>query len=173
VFDRYVCSLKARAKSNKAKGSYQMQVQVRKLNSNGKPLFKDAPERQSVFAGRLKVVENRIHKQGRVVITASIIDTIDVNASILIELYDAVLHMLDYAVETAFRSDTRRLANGDQLRIALNMALSVGVSKFWRGFTRGKHRTVEMLHPLPRVARSSGPMKGRHPISSANGRPPR
>lgn len=82
-------------------------------------------------------------------------------------------YMLDYAVETAFRSDTRRLANGDQLRIALNMALSVGVSKFWRGFTRGRHRIVEMLHPLPRVAPSSGPMKGRHPISSANGRPPR
>jgi transposase-like protein len=82
-------------------------------------------------------------------------------------------YMLDYAVETAFRSDTRWLANGDQLRIALNMALSVGVSKFWRGFTRGRHRTVEMLHPRPRVAPSSGPMKGRHPISSANGRPPR
>jgi transposase-like protein len=82
-------------------------------------------------------------------------------------------YLLDYAVETAFRSDTRRLANGDQLRIALNMALSVGVSKFWRGFTRGKHRTVEMLHPAPRAAPSSGPMKGRHPMSSANGRPPR
>jgi hypothetical protein len=95
MFNRYGSSLRARAKSNKAKGSYQMQVQVRKLNSNGKPLFKDAPERQSVFAGRLKVVENRIHKQGRVVITASVIDTIDVNASILIELYDAVLLWAD------------------------------------------------------------------------------
>ena len=72
-----------------------MQVQVRKLNSNGKPLFKDAPERQSVFAGKLQVAENRIHKQGRVVITASVIDTIDVNASILIELYDAVLLWAD------------------------------------------------------------------------------
>jgi hypothetical protein len=82
-------------------------------------------------------------------------------------------YLLDYAVEIAFRSDTRRLPNGTQLQIALNMALSVGPSQFWRGFTHGRHRTLEPLRPLPRPAPSSGPMKGRHPISSANGRPPR
>ena len=82
-------------------------------------------------------------------------------------------YLLDYAVEIAFRSDTRRLPNGTQLQIALNMALSVGPSQFWRGFTHGKHRTLEPLRPVPRQAPSSGPMKGRHPISSANGRPPR
>jgi hypothetical protein len=72
-----------------------MRVQVRRLNSNGKPLFKDEPARQSVYSGNLKVVENRIHKQGRVVITASVIDAIDANAAILIELYDAVLLWAD------------------------------------------------------------------------------
>jgi transposase-like protein len=82
-------------------------------------------------------------------------------------------YLLDYAVEIAFRSDTRRLPNGTQLQIALKMALSVGVSQFWRGFTHGKHRTQEPLRPVPRPAPSSGPKKGRHPISSANGRPPR
>ena len=82
-------------------------------------------------------------------------------------------YLLDYAVETAFRSDTRKLPNGTQLRIALSAALSVGVSQYWRGFTHGKHRTDELLHPTPRPAPASGPKKGRHPISSANGRPPR
>jgi transposase-like protein len=82
-------------------------------------------------------------------------------------------YLLDYAVETAFRSDTRKLTNGTQLRIALSAALSVGVSQYWRGFTHGKHRTDELLHPTPRPASASGPKKGRHPISSANGRPSR
>lgn len=82
-------------------------------------------------------------------------------------------YLLDYAVEIAFRSDTRRLPNGTQLQIALKMALSVGVSQFWRGFTHGKHRTQEPLRPVPQPALSSGPRKGQHPISSANGRPPR
>lgn len=68
--------------------------------------------------------------------------------------------MLDYACEVAFRSDTRRLPNGQQLRLALNVATNVGESRFWRGFTRGKHRTVELLHAGPRAARSSGPAKG-------------
>lgn len=46
-------------------------------------------------------------------------------------------YLLDYAVETAFRAGTRRLSNGMQLRIALHIALNVGPSKYWRGFTRG------------------------------------
>jgi hypothetical protein len=82
-------------------------------------------------------------------------------------------YLLDYAVEIVFRSDTRRLPNGTQLRIALNIAFSVGVSKYWRGFTHGKHRTEELTQPTPRPAPSSGPRKGRSPISSVNGRPPR
>jgi hypothetical protein len=49
-------------------------------------------------------------------------------------------YWLDYAVETAFRADTRRLPNGQQLKLALSIAISVGESMFWRGFTRGHHR---------------------------------
>ena len=82
-------------------------------------------------------------------------------------------YLLDYAVEVAFRCDTRRMPNGQQLKLALNVALNVGESRFWRGFTHGRHRAHELTHPQPRPARSSGPAKGRHPISAANGRPPR
>jgi ISXO2-like transposase domain len=35
-------------------------------------------------------------------------------------------YLLDYAVEIAFRADTRRLSNGSQLLLAMHMALSVG-----------------------------------------------
>ena len=72
-------------------------------------------------------------------------------------------YMLDYACEIAFRSDTRRLPNGQQLRLALNVATNVGESQFWRGFTRGKHREHELLHAGPRVSKASGPAKGRQP----------
>ena len=82
-------------------------------------------------------------------------------------------YLLDYAVETAFRSDTRRLSNGAQLKLLLAVALNVGVSQYWRGFTRGRHRSQELLHPQAEPARASGPAKGRHPTSSANNRPPR
>lgn len=81
-------------------------------------------------------------------------------------------YLLDYGVETAFRSDTRRLPNGDQLRLAMSLAMSVGESLFWKNFTHGQHRLVELLHPLPQQARASGPAKGKNPLSNASGRPP-
>lgn len=82
-------------------------------------------------------------------------------------------YLLDYSVEAAFRSDTRRLPNGQQLTSALSILMSVGRSIWWRGFSQGHHRKTEQTSPSPRPARSSGPKKGRHPISAANGRPPR
>jgi hypothetical protein len=82
-------------------------------------------------------------------------------------------YLLDYAVETAFRSDTRRLPNGDQLKLAMCVALNVGESQFWKNFTHGQHRQIELIHPQPQHAHASGPRKGMHPISSASGRPPR
>lgn len=82
-------------------------------------------------------------------------------------------YMADYAVEVAFRCDTRRMPNRSQLKLALNVAMNVGPSQYWRGFTHGRHRAHELTHPQPRPARASGPAKGRHPISAANGRPPR
>jgi hypothetical protein len=72
-----------------------MQVTVKKLNCNGKPLFSEDARRQSTFPGKLKVVENRLHKLGRVVITASLVDPIDSNGSTTIQLHDAVLLWAD------------------------------------------------------------------------------
>jgi transposase-like protein len=82
-------------------------------------------------------------------------------------------YILDYASEIAFRSDTRRLSNGKQLKLALHVAMSVGKSLFWAGFTHGKHRDFEFLHPENQAAPASGPPKGHSPISLQNGRPPR
>jgi hypothetical protein len=70
-------------------------------------------------------------------------------------------YLHDYAVEVAFRSDTRRLSNREQLKLLLHVALSVGISRDWRGFTHGRHRNVERLHRNPTAAPSSGPAKGR------------
>ena len=82
-------------------------------------------------------------------------------------------YMHDYAVEIAFRSDTRRLPNGQQLERAMHYALSVGLSEYWIGFTHGNHRHEEWLLPRRQPAPSSGPAKGRNPFSNASGRPPR
>lgn len=80
-------------------------------------------------------------------------------------------YLLDYAVETAFRSDTRRLPNGTQLMLAFHVAMSVGESRFWKGFTHGFHRKEELTHPAPRPAKASGPKKGYR--AGSEGRPPR
>ncbi len=82
-------------------------------------------------------------------------------------------YLLDYAVETAFRSDTRRISNGQQMDLAMHLAMNVGHSIFWRGFTHGTHRDFELSHPLPMPARSSGPKKGRKPGANLFNRLPR
>lgn len=68
-------------------------------------------------------------------------------------------YMLNYAVEAAFRADTRRLPNGQQLKLLLNVALNVRESLFWKGFSRGHHREVELIHPVPLPAKPSGPKR--------------
>ena len=82
-------------------------------------------------------------------------------------------YLCDYATETAFREDHRRLAPGATSDHALHFALNIGYSQFWRGFTHGHHRDFELLHPVNRATAASGPVKGRSPISQVNGRPPR
>lgn len=82
-------------------------------------------------------------------------------------------YLTDYAVETAFREDHRRMAPGAVADRLLGYALSVGLSRHWRGFTHGRHRKHEILITGNRPASSSGPEKGKSPISSANRRPPR
>ncbi len=82
-------------------------------------------------------------------------------------------YLLDYAAETAFRSDTRRLSNGSQLQLAMSVAMSVGPSLFWTGFTHGRHRKVELVLPEPLPAAASGPKKGRNPHHGMRGMLPR
>lgn len=82
-------------------------------------------------------------------------------------------YLTDYVAETAFREDHRRMAPGATADRALHWALSVGHSHYWRGFTHGRHRHHEILATGNRPAASSGPEKGRSPISTVNGRPPR
>lgn len=82
-------------------------------------------------------------------------------------------YLCDYATETAFREDHRRCAPGATSISALHCALSVGLSQYWRGFTHGHHRDFELILPKNRPAAASGPVKGKSPISSVNGRPPR
>ena len=82
-------------------------------------------------------------------------------------------YLTDYVCETAFREDHRRLAPGAAADRALHLALNVGLSHYWRGFTHGHHREHEILVTGNRPAAASGPKKGQSPISQKNGRPPR
>ncbi len=82
-------------------------------------------------------------------------------------------YLSDYAAETAFREDHRRLSPGQIADLALHYALNVGLSQDWRGFTHGKHRENELLLPEPQPAEASGPKKGSRVHSTAEGRPPR
>ena len=70
-------------------------------------------------------------------------------------------YLADYAAETAFREDHRRLPPGEVADRVLHYALNVGLSQDWRGFTHGKHREHKLLLPDARPARASGPRKGR------------
>jgi len=68
-------------------------------------------------------------------------------------------YLLDYATETAFRQDHRRLSPGEIADRALHYLLNVGLSQEWRGFTHGKHRENELLLPKHQPAKASGPPK--------------
>lgn len=82
-------------------------------------------------------------------------------------------YLTDYAVETAFREDHRRLAPGAQSDRALSYVLNTGPSRYWHGFTHGKHRNFEIQATGKPLAKPSGPKKGRSPVMAENGRAPR
>lgn len=69
-------------------------------------------------------------------------------------------YLHDYAVETAFREDHRRVAPGAAAESALHWAMNVGLSQHWRGFTHGKHRSHEILVNGTADYPASGPPKG-------------
>lgn len=72
-------------------------------------------------------------------------------------------YLADYAAESAWREDTRRLSTGDKLRHLLKSVLSVGMSHWWRGYTQGKHRLEELLIEGPKTAKTRGRPKGWKP----------
>jgi transposase-like protein len=73
----------------------------------------------------------------------------------------------DYAAEQAWREDTRRLSTGKKLAHLLTVALGVGRSQWWAGYTHGHHREHELLVEGPMPAKGRGRKKG------ARKRPPK
>lgn len=73
-------------------------------------------------------------------------------------------YLLDYAAEQAWREDTRRLSTGKKLRRLFQVALSVGLSSFWRGYSHGKHREDELLIGGNAPAKCRGRPKGWKPM---------
>lgn len=71
--------------------------------------------------------------------------------------------LLDYAVEQAWREDTRRLSTGKKLRHLLTIALGVGLSQWWRGYTHGRHREEELLVDARLPAKGRGRPPGWKP----------
>lgn len=82
-------------------------------------------------------------------------------------------YLVDYGAEAAWREDTRKMSNGKKLTSLFGTVMGVGPSRWWRGFTHGKHRKFEPLIEGQREAKPSGPPKGRHPQDPARGRLPR
>ncbi|MFA6313639.1 MAG: IS1595 family transposase [Sterolibacterium sp.] len=69
-------------------------------------------------------------------------------------------YLKDYAAEQAWREDTRRLSTGQRLRHLLRIAMGVGLSLWWRGYTHGQHREQELLIEGARDAPGRGRKKG-------------
>jgi len=69
-------------------------------------------------------------------------------------------YLLDYAGEAAWREDTRKLSTGKRLKHLLKTALGVGMSKWWRGYSQGRHREEELLIEGPQPAKTRGKKKG-------------
>jgi transposase-like protein len=72
-------------------------------------------------------------------------------------------YLADYAAEAAWREDTRRLSTGKKLRHILGVTLRVGLSEWWRGYTHGHHRDVELLVEGEQTAKTRGRKKGWKP----------
>lgn len=69
-------------------------------------------------------------------------------------------YLKDYAGEMAWREDTRRVSTGKKLAHLLRVAMGVGQSLWWRGYSQGRHRTAELLIDGPRPAEGRGKKVG-------------
>ena len=72
-------------------------------------------------------------------------------------------YLKDYASEIAWREDTRGLVTSKKLAHLFRVALGVGMSLWWRGYTHGHHRTDELLVEGPRPAPARGKPVGQPP----------
>lgn len=69
-------------------------------------------------------------------------------------------YLTDYVVEGAWRVDTRRLSTKERVQHLFRHSLSVGLSRWWRGYTHGHHREEEFLLEGDRKATGRGRKKG-------------
>ena len=60
-----------RMRHNPGSANSPLQVRVRPLAYQGRALFKDELSKRDAYDGALNVVENRLHRLGRVVTTAT------------------------------------------------------------------------------------------------------
>ena len=72
-------------------------------------------------------------------------------------------YLKDYAAEQAWREDTRKLSTGKKIRHLLRLALGVGLSLWWRGYSHGKHRLDELLIEGRQAAPGRGKKVGATP----------
>lgn len=72
-------------------------------------------------------------------------------------------YLTDYASEMAWREDTRKLSTGNKFKHLLQEALWVGLSRWWRGYTHGKHRQDELLVEGNQPVKARGRPKGWKP----------
>lgn len=72
-----------------------MRVKVRLLNYHGRPLLKDERARAEEFTGILTVCENRQHRFGRVVLTATLASQTAETSVPILELHDVILLWID------------------------------------------------------------------------------
>lgn len=80
-----------------------------------------------------------------------------------IYLNSSLKYAQDYAAEQAWREDCRRMSTGKKLAHLVMTALGVGESVWWRNFSHGAHRQVELLVEGPRTAKPRGKEKGWQP----------
>lgn len=69
-------------------------------------------------------------------------------------------YLLDYSGEAAWREDTRHLPVGARLKHLFKVAMSVGLSRWWRNYSHGSHREVELLIEGDRPVKTRGKPKG-------------
>ena len=82
-------------------------------------------------------------------------------------------YLHEYACETAFREDHRRITPKDRTAKLLFWAMNVGESQYWKNYTVGQNRQFEPLVPEPRAVGSSSGPKKRRPGQEMDVRPPR